>query len=84
MSGLETMVAELEGRSSLGLGKGASQNALENITLSQNWELWVSTRNLHFVYIKVGGLLTCPSYFKFKETRGQKRGSKSKVVGALG
>lgn len=61
-SGLETVVPELEGRRSLGPGKGAAQSALETITLSQNWELWVSTRTLHVMYIKVGGLLTCPSY----------------------
>lgn len=36
---METVVPELEGRSSLGPGKGAAQSALENITLSQNWEL---------------------------------------------
>lgn len=40
MSGLETVVPELEGRSSLGPEKGAAHSALENITPSQNWELW--------------------------------------------
>lgn len=77
------MVPELEGRVAWGQRR---------VQLKVPWRIphclktgnsGVPTRNLHFVYIKVGRPLTCPSYVKFRETGGQKR-SKSRVVGALG
>lgn len=43
----------------------------------------VTPWNLHFVYIDVWELPTCPS-FKFREDRSQTRRSKSKAVDVLG